>query len=97
MFSELEIEYKMAENLIESEISPLNDLSAELYQCKDLLRNPLIWGDEELLAAIESRIWQTELLIFEKEQTPHLFLLISVCNIRTENQKYHEWPQVQNL
>ena len=68
MFSELELEYKMAENLVDSHISVLSDLPAEIYQCRDLLKNPLIWANTELTDRITSRMTQAELLLCDLEQ-----------------------------
>lgn len=68
MFSELELEFMMAEKLVDSHISVLSDLTADIYQCRDLLRNPLIWADTELTDRILSRMTQAELLLCDKEQ-----------------------------
>jgi uncharacterized protein YjgD (DUF1641 family) len=56
MFSELELEYKMALDLVDSEISRLNNLPAEVYQCQDLLKNQLVIGDTELTERITARM-----------------------------------------
>jgi hypothetical protein len=56
MFSELELEYKMALDLVDSEISRLNNLPAEVYQCRDLLKNQLVIGDTELTERITARM-----------------------------------------
>ncbi len=68
MYSELELEYKMAEDLIESEISILSDLPKYIDQCTHLLKNPLIWANMELTDQINERRWEAVVLLCNKEE-----------------------------
>lgn len=63
MYTELETMYLEAERLAEAQISPLSDLSSYMTQCRDVLRNPLIWANMELTERIEGRIIEAEKLL----------------------------------
>lgn len=68
MYSELELEYKMAEDLVGSQISILSDLNEYIDQCTHLLKNPLIWANRELTDQINDRRWEAVVLLCEKEE-----------------------------
>ena len=66
MYTELETMYLEAERLVEAQISPLTDLSDYMGQCREMLRNPLIWANMELTERLEGRIIEAEKLLCDQ-------------------------------
>lgn len=66
MYTEIETIYLEAKRLSEAQISPLTDLSDYMSQCREVLRNPLIWANMELTERLEGKIIEAEKLLCDQ-------------------------------